>query len=226
MKGSETMKDTLRQKKERSIWEKMASRYDRQVMSIYGEAYGLSIERVLAVIDKKDAVLEMGCGTGIISLGIAPRVERVVGTDISPKMISLARAKAEQLALVNVDFQVGDSYSLPFEDGSFDTVLLFNTLHFLKEPNKVLQEAYRLLKTGGYFALATDCFAEPVPFLTRIRLSAQNLLKNLGIIPFMWNYRKEDLHKLLKDNSFVIEDSEVLHQVPVNYYLLGRKTTL
>ncbi|HPI98646.1 MAG TPA: class I SAM-dependent methyltransferase, partial [Synergistales bacterium] len=143
----------------------------------------------------------------------------------SAPMISVARAKAEELEVRKVDFQVGDSYSLPFEDGCFDIILFFNTLHFLKEPQRVLKEAYRLLKPDGSLALATDCFAEPVPFLTRIKLSAQNLLKTMGIIPFMWNYSKEDLHKLLEENSFVIEETQVLHQVPVNYYLLGRKTT-
>lgn len=219
------MNESLRQEKESTLWEKLASRYDRQVMRIYRNAYDLSIEKVLAVVEGKDEVLEMSCGTGIISLGIAPHVQHVAGTDISPRMISVARTKAQELEVTNVDFQVCDSYSLPFEDSSFDMVLLFNTLHFLKEPQRVLQEAYRLLKPGGCFALATDCFAEPVPFQARLRLIAQNLLKTLGIIPFMWNYSKEDLHKLLEENSFVVEDVQVLHQLPVNYYLLGRKTT-
>lgn len=55
------------------------------------------------------------------------------------------------------------------------------------------------------------------------KLAAQKLLKTLGIIPFMWNYTKEDLHRLLEESSFAVEDMEVLHPVPLNYYLLGSK---
>jgi len=218
------MEENIRRKKESSLWEKLAPRYDRQVMRVYKNAYDLSIEKILSVVAGKDKVLEMGCGTGIISLGIAPYVQYVAGTDISPRMISVARAKAQELEFTNVDFQVGDSYSLSFADGSFDMVLLFNILHFLKEPQRVLAEAHRLLKPDGYLALATDCFSEPVPFSTRLKLIAQNLLKNLGVIPFMWNFNKEGLHGLLEENSFAIEDSAILHRVPVNYYILGRKT--
>ncbi len=54
-------------------------------------------------------------------------------------------------------------------------------------------------------------------------LSAQKLLKVIGIIPFMQYYKKEDLHQLFVHGSFVIVDSSVLHPAPVNYYLLASK---
>jgi len=217
------MNSSARQKKESSIWNKLATGYDSRVLKIYKEAYDLSIHRTCSILSPDQQVLEIGCGTGIISLGIAPFVERVVATDISPKMISIAKGKADILAISNVDFRVCDGYSLPFDDQSFDVVLLFNTLHVVKEPTALLHEAHRLLKPSGYLVSATDCCAEPVPLLTRLMLGLQRLLNLLGIIPFAWYYKKEDFHQVFEQCSFAIVETDVLHPVPVNYYLLARK---
>jgi len=215
--------ETTRQNKERTIWDKQASKYDDHVLKMYKDAYDLSIEKVHSILSPDQQVLEIGCGSGIISLGIAPYAKQVVATDISPQMISVAQNKAENLSVSNVVFRVCDGYAIPYDDKSFDVVLLFNILHVVKEPAALLHEAYRLLKPGGCLVSATDCYAEPVPFLVRLMLSAQKLLKLVGVVSFLWYYRKEDLHQLFDQNSFMIEDSDVLHQAPVNYYLLARK---
>ncbi|MGD8455482.1 MAG: class I SAM-dependent methyltransferase [Anaerolineales bacterium] len=212
-----------RQKKERAIWDKQASGYDNRVLKMYKDTYDLSIQKVLSILSPDRQLLDIGCGTGIISLGIAPYVDKVVATDISPQMVSMAKNKAESSSITNVDFQVYDGYAVPYDDESFDVVLLFNTLHVVKEPDALLREAHRLLKPGGHLVTATDCYAEPVPFLVRLGLSVQKLLKLLGVISFMWYYRKEDLHQLFEQTSFLIADSDVLHPAPVNYYLLASK---
>ena len=217
------MDETTRQKKERIIWDKQASGYDTKVLKIYEQAYDLSIQKVRSILSPDQRVLEIGCGTGIISLGIAPYVERVVATDISPQMISVARSKGERLSVSNVDFRVCDGYSLPYDDGAFDVVLLFNTLHVVKEPATLLREAHRLLKPAGWLASATDCYAEPVPFPVRLMLGVQKLLHRVGIISFMWYYEKADIHRLLERCSFAIVDTGVLHPAPVNYYVLACK---
>jgi ubiquinone/menaquinone biosynthesis C-methylase UbiE len=91
----------------------------------------------------------LGCGTGIISLGVAPCVESVVATDISPQMIAVAESKAQRMSISNVDFRVCDGYSLPYKSQAFDSILLFNVLHCVKEPSALLCEAHRLLKPSG-----------------------------------------------------------------------------
>lgn len=217
------MDETTRQQKERSIWSKQASGYDKRVLRMYKDAYALSIRKTCSVLSADQQVLEIGCGTGIISLGIAPRMERVVGTDISPPMIAIAQSKAESQSISNVDFRVCDGYSLPYEGESFDVVLLFNTLHIVKEPAALLHEAHRLLKPSGNLVSATDCYAEPVPLTARLILSLQRLLNLVGIIPFMWYFSKEDVHQLFAQCSFVVTETDVLHAVPVNYYVLARK---
>lgn len=217
------MDTVLRQAKERGLWDKQASSYDSRMLQMFGNAYELSIRKTRAVLAPNQRVLEIGCGTGIIARGIAPYVSKVVAADIAPQMIAAAQVKAEQQAITNVEFRVGDGYSLPIDSQSFDVVLVFNTLHVVKEPLSLLLEAYRLLKPSGHLVTATDCYAEPVPVSTRLLLTAQWALRVIGIIPFMRYYRKADLNRLVEQASFTVVDTDVLHPAPVNYYVLAQK---
>lgn len=217
------MNDKARQNMERGIWDKQAAGYDRRNLKIYEEAYDLSIQKVRAVLSPDHRVLEIGCGTGIISLGIAPFVESVVATDLSPQMIAVARSKAKAQAVSNVDFRVGDGYALPDGEQAFDFVLLFNVLHCVQDPGALLGEVHRLLKSSGQLLSATDCRAEPVPFPIGLMLDVQKLLHRVGIIPFLWQYEKRDLQRLFEQHSFTIVETDVLHPAPVNYYIRAQK---
>jgi len=212
-----------RQKKESAVWNKLAAGYDERTLKTYRRAYELSIEKTAAVLALDQRVLEIGCGTGIIALGIASSVEQVVATDISPEMITVAQEKAAHLEITNVTFHVQDGYALPFDDASFDTVLLFNAIHVVQQPDALLREAHRLLKPSGHLVSATDCLGEPVPFPTRLMLGLQKLLKLLGVIPFMWYYTQEDLCRLFEQCGLEIVETAVLHANPVNAYVLARK---
>ena len=217
------MNDVAQLEKARSLWDKQAPSYDKRNLKIYGSAYELSIKKARAVLSPDQKVLEIGSGTGIVALGIAPFVESVVATDISPRMIAVAKSKAESLSITNVEFRVCDGYALPYEDQAFGAVLLFNVLHFVKEPTTLLHEAHRLLKPSGYLVSATDCYADPVPLPFRIGLGIQRLLNRMGIIPFIGYYEKEDLHRLFEQCAFAVVETDVLHPAPVNYYVLARK---
>lgn len=217
------MNDATRREKERSFWDGQAHSYDKRNLKRYENAYDLSIQKTRAVLSPEHKVLEIGCGTGIISLGIAPLVRSVIATDISPQMIAVARNKAESLSISNVEFRVCDGYALPYDDQAFDAILLFNVLHFVKEPTALLHEAHRLLKSSGHLVSATDCYAEPVPLSFRIGLGVQRLLDLIGVIPFVGYYRKKDLHQLLEQCAFASVETDVLHPAPVNYYVLARK---
>lgn len=92
-------------------------------------------------------ILEVGCGTGRTSCYLASRGHDVTGIDIRPDMISKAayRAKEEKVSAV---FQVGDACSLPFDNHSFD-VLLIESVSIFVDTAKALTEYYRVLRAGG-----------------------------------------------------------------------------
>lgn len=96
-------------------------------------------------------VLDVGCGTGaVLELlnGEYPN-KRLVGLDLTPGMIDVARAKQ----LDNVRFVVGDAEALPFGSQSFDAVLCSNSFHHYPHPEKFFSEAVRVLRPGGRLIL-------------------------------------------------------------------------
>ena len=223
MENDNRMENAIRQKKEKTVWDGQAAGYDSRTLKIFRHAYDLSIQKVRSILTPEKTVLEIGCGTGIVTLGIAPYAGRIAAVDISPQMIAEAERKAERASAANVEFRVSDGYSTPYDDGSFDVVLLFNVLHVVNEPAALLREARRVLKPSGWLACAVDCYAEPVPFPVRLMLGVQQILKRIGVIPFLWNFRKEDVRRLFERHSFSILETDILHPAPVNYYLLGRR---
>jgi len=217
------MDQETRQQKERRVWRRLAASYDERTLATYRRAYELSIEKAVRVVTPDDDVLEIGCGTGIVTLGVAPHVRQLTCIDITPEMLAEAQAKVARRGLKNVVFRLGDGYHQPEADESFDVVLLFNLLHIVKEPESILREACRLLKPGGFVVSATDCFAEPVPLRARMLLGIQRMMKLAGVIPFVRYYHKLDLRKLFEDGGFEVREAEDLQAIPVNHYILARK---
>lgn len=103
-------------------------------------------------------VLDIGCGTGRLTLHvarIAGNEGEVVGIDPSVQRIEVARRKIRNTTL-NVSFELGNSNDLyHFEDDSFDIVYLNIVLHWIQEKEDALAEIYRVLKPGGRLGITT-----------------------------------------------------------------------
>jgi SAM-dependent methyltransferase len=95
-------------------------------------------------------VLDLGCGTGTLSLLAAEQGHRVTGVDLSPAMIDLARAK---LAGRDAAFLVGDAAAPPVGEQRFDVVLVRHVLWALPHPDRVLRHWCDLLRPGGRLVL-------------------------------------------------------------------------
>lgn len=94
-------------------------------------------------------VLDVGAGDGTIAELLAPRARSYVALDVSEKLVSAARARLGDRARC----VVGDAHALPFADGSFDQVLLFNVLASAEHPQQVVREAARV--TRGSVVIVT-----------------------------------------------------------------------
>ncbi len=123
-----------------------------------GQARRLRIATVNhALIVPGDSVLDVGCGTGEVTLAAKARAKQgnVYGIDPAPEMIAVARNKAARKKL-DIDFRVGVIESLPFVDASLDVVTSSLMMHHLPEDLKArgLAEIYRVLKPGGRLLIA------------------------------------------------------------------------
>lgn len=112
----------------------------------------------LAAIRDGESVLDVGCGTGTLTLAAKRRAGEgaICGIDASDEMIEVARRKAAKRA-AEVDFRVALIEEVPYPDGSFDVVLSSLMLHHLPDElkRKGFEEMRRVLKPGGR-VLAVD----------------------------------------------------------------------
>lgn len=109
-------------------------------------------------------VLDAACGAGYGSAILAERARRVVGVDVSEDAVSYARSR---YAGDNLEFVTADVASLPFPDGSFDTVVSFETVEHLEHPQRFLDEVARVLRPDGVLVAST-------PHVPRTDLSPAN----------------------------------------------------
>jgi SAM-dependent methyltransferase len=93
-------------------------------------------------------VLEVGCGAGVDLARFAKGGAIVVGVDLAPSAIDLARANFEQQGLSG-EFHVADGEQLPFPDDSFDFVFAHGVVQYTSHPQRLVDECRRVLKPGG-----------------------------------------------------------------------------
>ncbi len=100
-------------------------------------------------------LLDMGCGPGSITIGLADWVApgEVVGIDLDEATVARAREMAESRSVLNVEFRQGSVYELPFNDAEFDVVYAHQLLQHLGDPAAALTESMRVLKPSGIFAV-------------------------------------------------------------------------
>ncbi|MGI9647819.1 MAG: methyltransferase domain-containing protein, partial [Acidimicrobiia bacterium] len=100
-------------------------------------------------------LLDLGCGPGSITVGLARYVAPAptIGIDQSQDALGAAAALAVEKRVGNVEFRRADVYELPFDDGSFDVVYGHQLMQHLADPVTALIEARRVLSSGGYLAV-------------------------------------------------------------------------
>jgi len=98
-------------------------------------------------------VLEVACGAGIGLGYLAKFAKRVVAGDIDKNI--LRYAKGHYQGRENIELQLFDAHKLPFENGSFDVVLLYEAIYYLAQPKKFVEEAYRVLREDGTLIICT-----------------------------------------------------------------------
>jgi ubiquinone/menaquinone biosynthesis C-methylase UbiE len=133
-----------------------AATYDRWYATPLGQLVDrVEQEAIFALMPEVNGLrlLEVGCGTGNISLALAHRGAQVVGLDASGPMLARAQDKARQEGLA-ISWIKGLASGLPFVDGSFDGVLCILALDFMTHREMALQEMVRVLRPGGFVAVA------------------------------------------------------------------------
>jgi ubiquinone/menaquinone biosynthesis C-methylase UbiE len=128
-------------------------------------------------------ILDVGCGTGILSSRLAGTSEGLIvhGVDINPRMIRVARKRGNRRNL-QVEYQVGTAVQLPYRDGQFDVVFSCLLFHLLDSSEKELglREIRRVLRPGGRYVCA-EFEKYPIRFWGgKLARYAENLIGAVG----------------------------------------------
>lgn len=186
-------------KDNKDFWDSWAGRYDR-VMQGDTDTYARIVNRMKGKLNRNMYVLELACGTGILSVQLAGSVKLLEATDFSEEMIKQAKQKCHSTRL---HFSVQDATALPYAPQTFDTVIISNALHIMPQPEKALAEIRRVLKPDGILIAPT--FTAAGNLLGRMKIWIMELS---GFKVFhRWN--PQEYLDFLRKNGFAVTDIEV-----------------
>ncbi len=172
-----------------TFWDKIAGFYDI-AQSFSGSVYRNLVTTTGKLVPKGAVVLDVAAGTGQLTFAAAKNAERVLYTDLSMKMLEVAQRKAKKNAVKNVEFAVRDIFDLKDADETYDIVIAGNVLHLLDNPEKAVEELWRVTKKGGKLLLPT--------FMNCNRSFLVKIYAKLGFRP-MTDYSAESYLKMLSD---------------------------
>ena len=141
------MEAQLMKRVQRYGWDKAAIHYESSWQQQLKPAQDLLL--AMANIQNGEQVLDIACGTGLVSFRAAEKAGYVLGTDISEGMIELARNVSKEKSISNIAFERMDAEKLELKDESFDVVLCALGLMYVPDPFLALTEIKRVLKPGG-----------------------------------------------------------------------------
>jgi demethylmenaquinone methyltransferase / 2-methoxy-6-polyprenyl-1,4-benzoquinol methylase len=184
------------------MFDRVAARYDLLNSLMSAGLHHRWRERAaeIAAPGPGDAVLDVCCGTGDLTLELARRVApggHVVGCDFSEPMLDLARAKTTARGAEGVRFEWADALNLPYDAGRFDLVAVGFGVRNFADRDRGLRELARVLRPGGKLVVLEFTKPRRPPFSTFYSLWFDRLAPILGRLsddPEAYAYLTESLN--------------------------------
>jgi ubiquinone/menaquinone biosynthesis C-methylase UbiE len=189
------MEPRLQRRVQRYGWDKASSYYELFWQNQLKPAQDLLIE--MADLQSGDHVLDVACGTGLVSFQILEKPGykgRLLGTDISDKMVELATSTAASKNEGRAQFQQMDAEELSLENNSFDLAICALGLMYMPDPRKALKEMHRVLKPGGRVVAAVWGRRDKCGWADIFEIVDQHVASE--VCPMFFNLGNPDILKL------------------------------
>lgn len=186
------------------FWDRIARKYAADPIADMA-GYEVTLRRVQGLLTMEQNVLEIGCGTGSTALRLAPFTGRLLATDVSSEMITIAREKLAAQPVPQLVFALADADALVARPGEHDAVLAFNLLHLVSDLDQTLALAVQALRPGGLLISKTACISEMNPLIPWLAIP---LMRAIGKAPHVLCFDAETLQAAMVRQGLEIEAVE------------------
>ena len=177
--------------------------YSKQDLSFVPEGSDMGLgcgnPQAIAALKPGETVVDLGCGGGFDCFLAADKLGekgRVIGVDMTPEMISRARANASRAGCRNVEFRLGEIEHLPVADKTADVIISNCVINLSPDKEQVFADAFRVLKEGGRLAISDIVAIRELPFEKKRDADAYcGCVAGAALV--------QDLERMLREAGFV-----------------------
>lgn len=188
----------MNQKKIKESFGNQASQFSKN--NILNNKEQLNYIVNMGSIEEEEWVLDLGCGTGLLTQAIAEKTKRVVGLDLTSQMLDEAQLQSKKKGK-SILFLLGDAEHLPFLDGQFDCVMTRLTIHHFPQPITIIKELARVLKPEGRM-IVSDIISNIEPQKQRNHNKVEQL-RDPSHVEFL---NEQEILTLIREAGLVAED--------------------
>jgi ubiquinone/menaquinone biosynthesis C-methylase UbiE len=181
---AEENQKTMRKRELIGLYDMTAAKYNKRYREIQSEKY----RYVVGLFEKRDVMLDVGCGTGLLLSLIGDKVGRIVGVDISKEMLHVASRDLKR-RVTKGDLIRADADSLPFRNSIFTKVTSVSLLQNMSDPQATISEIARVAGAGG--AIALTCLKKKYG-LSDLRRMVASGTPSLKVVS-EWDGNEEDI---------------------------------
>jgi len=145
---AQTLQHILQKRRDttRAYFDALAGKFGKSYVP--GRSWKSLAEAMLKILNY-NVVADLGAGEGTLAQLMAPRAEKVIAIDNSPKMVEFGKNLAKKHGLNNLEYRLGDIQTPPIEDETVNLAIFSQALHHADHPEKALASAYRILAPKG-----------------------------------------------------------------------------
>jgi len=200
------------------FWDRIANKYAKTPIKDQ-HAFNAMVENIRKFIKEDDVVFDFGCGTGTYSIAVSDSVKSIHATDISEKMLAIARSRSQEKDICNITFEQIGIFDTKFLPESYDVVLAFNILHLQQDLPKTLQRIYELLTPGGLLISKTVCASESFS----LPLLLLRPFSKLGLLPYVSCFSYTQLQELITQQHMKILEKKPNYKGSMEYFIVAEK---